>query len=40
MVTTLALPRVLGRASNALGRSAAVTTRDLIAVTHSGYCWS
>jgi lipooligosaccharide transport system permease protein len=37
MVTTLALPRVLGRASNALGRSAAVTTRDLIAVTHSGY---
>jgi lipooligosaccharide transport system permease protein len=37
MVTTLALPRVLGRASTMFGRSAAVTVRDLVAVRHSGY---
>jgi lipooligosaccharide transport system permease protein len=37
MVTTLAIPRMLGRNQGAPGRVGAVTSRNLVAVRHSGY---
>ena len=37
MVTAFALPRVLARRQSPVARAGAVTTRNLIAVRHSGY---
>ncbi len=37
MVTSLALPRVLARSQDSLARIGAVTSRNLLAVRHSGY---
>jgi lipooligosaccharide transport system permease protein len=37
MVTSLALPRLLSRATTSASRAGAVTSRDLTAVLHSGY---
>lgn len=37
MLSTMALPRVAARPSSAVGRTVAVTTRNLYAIRHSGY---